>query len=66
VNWRRAKQIFRLDLASGHRQLWREFDPLEPAGLEYAAAVYITPDGGSYCYTAGDLSNDLYLVEGLR
>ena len=63
---RARPQIDRLDLASGHRQLWRELDPLEPAGLEHAWDVVITPDGGSYCYTAYDTSNDLFLVEGLR
>jgi hypothetical protein len=31
-----------------------------------ASGLEITPDGGSYCYTAIDHSNDLYLVEGLK
>jgi Tol biopolymer transport system component len=55
-------KIFRLDLATGRRELWREFTPLNPL-LYYFA---MTPDGKSYAYSSNYSWADLYLVTGVQ
>jgi hypothetical protein len=60
-------RIYRLDIDAGTRDVWREIEPPDRAGLFYDwITVYMTPDGASYCYTTQNALNDLYLVEGLR
>ena len=56
-------KIFRLDLATGRRELWREFTP-ESAMAHYYFAM--TPDGKSYAYSSDKTSADLYLVTGVQ
>ena len=59
-------KVYRLDLATGQRSLWKQLMPSDPAGVERIGPVRITPDGKTYVY--GFLRNlaDLYLVEGLK
>ncbi len=68
--WTRSEfpiRIYRLDIDAGTREVWREIEPPDRAGLFYDwIAIYMTPDGASYCYTTQNALNDLYLVEGLR
>jgi hypothetical protein len=59
-------KIYRQDLASGRRQVWKTLAPSDPAGLESVGPVVITPDGGSYCYTYTRTLATLFVVEGLR
>ena len=60
-------RVYRLDIDTGRRELWREIDPTDRAGLFHEwTTVYMTPDGASYCYTTQNATNDLYLVEGLQ
>ena len=54
-------KIFRLDVTTGRRQLWKETAAPDPW-----AQVVMTPDGRSYAYSYVNRSSDLYLVEGLR
>jgi hypothetical protein len=58
-------RVYRLELASGHRELWKEYlpDPSQTAGLVQLA---LTPDGKSYAYTYVRNFSDLYLVEGVK
>jgi len=60
-------RIDRLDLATGRRELWREFNPEEEAvqnrQLYYFA---MTPDAKSYAYSSFVTAADLYLVSGLK
>ena len=58
-------QIFRLELGSGRRSLWKELQPPDPAGLEQIDA-YVTPDGSAYAYGYQRILSELYLVDGLR
>jgi eukaryotic-like serine/threonine-protein kinase len=58
-------QIYRLDLATGRRELWKEFMP-DPAGIFEVLPLVLTRDGKSYAYTYGRQFSDLYLVEGLK
>jgi Tol biopolymer transport system component len=59
-------KVYRLDLATGHRQLWKEFAPSDPAGVPPIVWISISPDGKSYVYSYDRVLSDLYLVEGLK
>ena len=54
-------QVFRLDVATGERRLWKEI----PSPRGYVQMV-MTPDGSSYAYGYESGTSDLYLAEGLR
>jgi serine/threonine protein kinase/Tol biopolymer transport system component len=59
-------QVYRLEIASGHRTLWKQLMPPDPAGVEYVGPVLPTADGTAYAYGYRRLLSDLYLVEGLQ
>jgi Tol biopolymer transport system component len=59
-------RIFRLDLTTGRRELWRELVPPDLAGTSDIGNVQITPDGRAHAYYYGQVLSDLYLVEGLK
>jgi Tol biopolymer transport system component len=63
-------KIYKLDLASGRRDFWKELTPPYPAGLIGIATdpgqFRLTPDGKSYVYTYWTAPSELYLAEGLR
>jgi len=59
-------RIFRLDLATGKREFWREFAPPDRAALSDMYYFAMTPDGKAYAYSPFYLPTDLYLVTGLR
>ncbi len=61
------RRVFKVEIATGARQLWKELAPADSAGLYAIFNVVITRDGRSYAYTASRASSsDLYLVEGLK
>ncbi|HVO79579.1 MAG TPA: protein kinase [Terriglobales bacterium] len=53
--------IFRVDLATGHRELWKEVRPSDPAGILSLSHFYITPAGNAYAYHAARILSALYL-----
>jgi serine/threonine protein kinase/Tol biopolymer transport system component len=59
-------KVYRLELATGNRVLWKQLMPPDPAGVEFVGPVLPTPDGKSYVYGYRRLLSDLYLVEGLQ
>jgi dipeptidyl aminopeptidase/acylaminoacyl peptidase len=59
-------RIFRVQLATGRRQVWRDLKPSDPAGISQILPARITPDGKYYAYSYGRLLSELLLVEGLR
>ncbi|HEY4565205.1 MAG TPA: hypothetical protein VIJ36_19645, partial [Thermoanaerobaculia bacterium] len=59
-------RIFRLDLATGEKTLFREIRFPDPAGIYTTTTLVMTPDGGSYAYSYGRMLSTLYLVEGLK
>jgi eukaryotic-like serine/threonine-protein kinase len=59
-------RVYRLDVNSGKRTLWKELTPRDPAGVEYVGPVLPTPDGKAYVYGYRRLLSDLYLVDGLK
>ena len=71
VYFRRAGElpakVFRYDLATGARTLWKEIVPADRAGVIAISDFQMTPDATAYAYTcARVLSSDLYLVEGWK
>jgi hypothetical protein len=59
-------QVYRVNIGTGARELWKQFSPSDPAGVYKISPVLITPDGGAYAYSALRTLSDLYVAEGLR
>jgi tRNA A-37 threonylcarbamoyl transferase component Bud32/WD40 repeat protein len=59
-------RIFRVDLATGRRELWKQLTTLDPAGVFSIDPILMTPDGKAHVYSYRRLLSDLYLVVGLR
>jgi hypothetical protein len=58
--------VFRVELTTGDRPLWKTLTPSDPVGVEDAReTVVITPDARSYCYTYLRRLGDLFVVDGL-
>ena len=65
VGFRAPARIFRLDLAKGTRELWREISPPGTTSGQIMALT-IAPDAGAYAYTYAVRNTTLYEVRGLR
>jgi eukaryotic-like serine/threonine-protein kinase len=60
-------RVLKIDIATGRRELWREFVPAQGAAVFNSTNVVITPDAKAYAYGfTRAATSDLYLVEGLR
>jgi len=59
-------RVYRLDLKSARRDLWKELTPTDPVGVLEVFAVVTTPDRRFYAYSYGRVLSELYLVEGLE
>jgi DNA-binding winged helix-turn-helix (wHTH) protein/Tol biopolymer transport system component len=54
-------KIYRLEIASGKRELVQELSPRDPAGVfPDISTVYATPDGKAFVYSYFRLQSDLY------
>ena len=58
--------LYKLNIATGQRQLWRTLVPSDAAGMYSVTEAAITPDGRSYFYSYRRLLSQLYLVRSLR
>ena len=59
-------RVYSVDVASGRRELWKEFAPRDPTGLVDISADAITPDGKTLVFAYHQTLSDLYVVEGLK
>jgi len=59
-------KAYKVDLATGGRELWKEFAPLDPAGVYRISPILMTPDASTYVYNSLRSLSDLYTVEGLK
>ena len=61
----KSYKVYRLDLSSGRRELWKEFSgsPASDVGL---IEVIPTPDGKSYVYGYTTWQGDLFVAEGMK
>ena len=58
------QQIFRVDLRTGERALWKEIVPSQPAGVRLSQ-VAMTPDGRTLLHSYSQLLTNLYVVSGV-
>ncbi len=61
----RPIQLYELDPISGRRQLLRNIEPSDPAGIIGSPKVLVSADGKSYVYSFGRHLSQLYLVKDL-
>jgi eukaryotic-like serine/threonine-protein kinase len=58
--------VYKLDLATGKRELVTTLAPSDPAGVTAVVNVRMTPDGKSYAYSYNLELSDLFIVENVR
>jgi Tol biopolymer transport system component len=58
--------VYRLDISSGRKELWKEVGPSDVAGVIGIGHFQVTPDGTSYAYNYRRTLSDLYLVRGVK
>ena len=62
-----AVDVFRVDITTGARVLWKTLSPSDPVGVEgMRGTVVMTPDARSYCYSYMRRLGDLFVVDGLK
>ena len=59
-------KVYRLDLATGHKQFWKQLVPPDLSGVTEITAIMITPDGRGYVYEYARTLSDLYLVKDVK
>ena len=59
-------RVFKIDVATGRRGLWKTIAPADRSGLITIENVVMTPDTRSYAYCYPRILTSLELVEGLR
>jgi Tol biopolymer transport system component len=59
-------RIYRVDLDSGERTVWRDLTPPDPTGIYRVGRLRMSGDLSAYAYTYYMQLVDLHVVEGLR
>ncbi len=59
-------RVFRIDIATGKRTLWKSVEPADSAGIDTIGRVNLSLDTKSYVYSYVRTLSDLYMVEGLK
>ena len=59
-------RVFRVDIATGKRTLWRSLEPADSAGIDTIGRVNLSRDTKSYIYSYVRTLSDLYMVDGLK
>ena len=59
-------RVYRLNVQSGAKTLWKELQPYDIAGMYEASRVLPTPDGKTYVASYLQQLSDLFLLDGLR
>jgi serine/threonine protein kinase len=59
-------RVVSVDFNTGKRQLFKEIEPPDRAGVLSLGPIQITPDGRTYVYGFTRRLSDLHVVEGLR
>jgi Tol biopolymer transport system component len=58
-------RVYRLNLESGERTLWRELAPADRAGVFHVDIIFMTRNGEAHAYSYRRMLSDLYLARGL-
>jgi Tol biopolymer transport system component len=61
-----TSRVYRIDISTGRRELWKEFTPRDTTGIQSLGANAATADGKILIYTYSHTLSDLYIVEGLK
>jgi serine/threonine protein kinase len=61
-----AKRIFRVEVSSGARTLWKTLAPVDRSGVTAAAGLTMSPDARAYAYSYRQRLSTLCVVEGLK
>ncbi|HXN20685.1 MAG TPA: hypothetical protein VN875_20290 [Candidatus Binatus sp.] len=65
--WKQSPvKVYRLNVLTGQRQLFREMTPPDVAGLQNISHIHFSADGRAYVYSYSRLLSELYLVKGLK
>ncbi|HKF45144.1 MAG TPA: protein kinase [Thermoanaerobaculia bacterium] len=67
--WRQSElptRVYVVDVETGKRELWKQIDPPDPAGILTIGPILISFDGKSYVYSYRRDLDDLFLAQGLR
>ena len=59
-------KVYRLNLATGRKQLWKELMPPDPAGVYFIRPPHFSQDGNAYAYSYARLLSDLYVMDGVQ
>jgi hypothetical protein len=59
-------RVFRLDVATGRREVWKELMPADPAGITLLSPGAISEDGKTILFDYARSLSDLYVAEGLK
>src|SRR5262249_23248793 len=60
------RRVYRIDLTSGKRELWRELAPPDRTGISGFNTLRLADDETSYAYSYTRGQSELYIVEGLQ
>ncbi|MGH9460079.1 MAG: protein kinase domain-containing protein, partial [Vicinamibacteria bacterium] len=55
-------QVLKLNLSTGEREIWKELEPADSAGVFTVSLIYMTRDGERYIYSYRRTLSDLYLA----
>jgi serine/threonine protein kinase/Tol biopolymer transport system component len=58
--------VYRVELSTGHRELWKELNPPDPVGINFIRAPHISADGKAYAYNYNRVWSELFLVDDLK
>ena len=61
-----SAEIYRVNLATGERTLWKRIVPADPAGILEIESVGVSRDGAEIVYGYSRITSDLYVVDGLN
>ena len=59
-------RVYRIDVATGRKELLRELSPGDPAGLQSIGQIFLSTDGRSYVYGYTRALSDLFAVDGFK
>ena len=59
-------RVFRLEVATGAREPWKELLPADPTGVTFIRPPHFAGDGGSYAYSYARSLSRVFLAKDLR
>ncbi|HKD19807.1 MAG TPA: protein kinase [Thermoanaerobaculia bacterium] len=66
ANGQMPLRVYRLDLATGKKTLFKTFEPSDKAGVSYVRNAVISLDGSAYAYQYRRWLSNLFVATGLR